>query len=245
MRCARSIFLLVLLTLPAFAGEDGGGGDETMEVTPPSSIAGPAFDDVFDFSQAIKPRPGDWLEYHIAFPVDPLENSLSPNPAPTPGVAAAPAAPPPASGEADDSLPPAVQPAFDLAPAWRTVPLRLEIREVDDSGCNAELTFGGETVSLRLPASGDAAEGSFHYGDGAETERQTRIGGATYTVREIRRTGSGYGFVRWFSREIPFGTVRFATEDADLRLVGFGRGVPPDFPLRPADEASPAPGILY
>ncbi len=139
----------------------------------------------------------------------------------------------------------ALQPIFDPPTAWRTLPLRLHIREVDENGCNAEMLFGGKSVSLRLSSAREEAHGSFHYNAGTETERRMRINGTDHAVREIRRSGADYGFVRWFSEEIPFGTVRFATADVDLLLVGFGRGVAPDFPLRPADEADPAAGNLY
>ncbi len=239
------IALFLLLALPASAAEDA--------LAPPESIAGPTVADPFDFSRAVKPRPGDWLEYRIAFPVDPLENSLRADPAPTQG---APAAPPPvvpvvpAPGEAGAPGAAApdltrLRPAFDPPAAWRTVPLRLAIREVDENGCNAELRFAGATLSLHLPASGGEAEAAFHYDSGEETERTVRIGGTEYAVEEVRRAGSGYGFVRWFSPELPFGTVRFATKDVDMLLVGFGRGAAPDFPLRSPDGAAPALGSLY
>ena len=241
--------ILLFCLIAAFAGRASAADGENASLPPPESTAGPDLADVFDFSQSPRPRPGDWLEYHLAFPVDPLENSLRTDPAPIPGIDVSPSAPADATnaddGAVDFNSLALLQPLFEPPAAWRTVPVRLEIREVDDEGCNAEITFANGTRPIRLSASGRGAQAEFHYDAGAEADKQIRVGGNDYTVHEVRRTGSGYGFVRWFSPEIPFGTVRFATEHIDVQLVGVGRGTPPDFPLRPAAAIAPALGILY
>ncbi len=89
---------------------------------------------------------GEWLEYRICYPVDPLENSLLPSPLPPPPEPPPEAAktPPPA----DDAKPAEEEyvyfrPMFEPPVAWREAPLRLEITQVDDNGCRAELLFEG------------------------------------------------------------------------------------------------------
>lgn len=213
-----SLLLCVLFALSAAAR----GGEE--ELSAPMSMAGPNLSDVFDVSQMAKARPGDWLEYRVAFPGDPLESRLA----------------------LPEGVPP-VQPVFDLPPEWRAVPVRIEIREVFADGCNAEITFGdtGEQATTRLSGTAEGAHASFQYDAGEATERTVRIGGTEYIVQERRRSGSGYGFVRWVAAEIPFGVVRFATEYVDMQLVGMGRGSAPDFPLRPEDAIEPALGSLF
>ncbi len=236
----RYVPALLLFLLAAFANIASAEDADVLDLPPAASAAGPDLADVFDFSQATKPRPGDWLEYLVAFPADPLESSLRNAAGPLPAPPSADAADP------DPGAPAQFQPVFEPPTTWRIVPVRLQIREVDDDGCNAELTFAGQTVPVRLDASPREAQAEFTYDAGGEAERVVRIGGAEYRVREVRRTGSGYGFVRWFSAEIPFGTVRFATGHVDVQLVATGRGAPPDeFPSRSASGIAPALGSLY
>lgn len=242
MALVRVVSLLCLIV--ALAGRVPAGD----ELPPAESAAGPDVADVFDFSRAVRPRPGDWVEYHVAFPADPLENSLRTDPALIPGIEANDSG---AAGDAADaevfdfhSLA-LLQPVFEPPAAWRIVPVRLEIREVGDDGCNAEVVFAGERRTIRLSAADHGARAEFHYDAGSEADRRVRIGGDEYGVREVRRTGSGYGFVRWFSDQVPFGTVRFATGHVDVQLVGVGRGSPPDFPLRLSEVIEPPLGVLY
>lgn len=215
MKC-RLCAVALFLSAAALCGAE--------ELPAPMSMAGPNLSDVFDASQMAKARPGDWFEYRVAYPGDPLESRLS-----SPGDASA------------------IQTMFDLPPEWRVVPVRIEIREVFPDGCNAEITFGdtGERATTRLSGTSDGAHASFQYDGGAATEQTVRIGGKEYIVQERRRSGSGYGFVRWTSVEIPFGVIRFATEHVDMQLVGMGRGSAPDFPLPPEDEVAPPLGSLY
>ncbi len=234
---------VLLLVLLAFAAGVRGGD----ALPPPVSAAGPDLADVFDFSQATRPRPGDWLEYLVAFPADPLESSLRGRPGASSAgapVSAVPAVPVPGDGTVDFDAVARIRPEFEPPVTWRSVPVRLEIREVFPDGCNADVSFAGERVSVRLSAGG-GAQAEFHYDAGGEAERSLRIGDREYTIRELRRTGSDYGFVRWFSAEVPFGVVRFATEHVDIQLVAMGRGAPPDFPVRLTVGIAPALGSLY
>jgi hypothetical protein len=233
-----AVFFVAALAFPAH------GADAPL----PESVAGAEFADIFDFSQATKPRPGDWLEYLIAFPADPLESSLASSLADNaagapPGNSPADSLPADSPGGSGSAAP--FQLLLDPPVQWRIMPVRLHIREVDDAGCNAEITFADGVWPVRLDAAPQEARAAFHYDEGGETERRVRVGGNEYAVTEVRRGGSGYGFVRWFSTEIPFGMVRFATEQVDLQLVGLGRGAPPDFPIRLESGIAPALGGLY
>lgn len=237
MKLLRTIltFCLFLASASPARSEDA--------LPPATSAAGPDLADVFDFSRAARPKPGDWLEYLIAFPVDPLESSLEQKAADTaPNSAASAADSEPLDYEA---LAMQLRPEFDPPAAWRSVPVRIVIREVFPDGCNADIRFADGSSSVRLSA-GDGARAQFHYDAGGESERGARVGDREYTVREQRRSGAEYGFVRWFSEEIPFGIVRFATESVDIQLVAAGRGAPPDeFPVRLTVGIAPALGSLY
>lgn len=199
----------------------------------------------FDVSRAKKPGPGDWLEYRIAFPVDPLENSLSPNPAATPlreGGAVL-----DIDGDTTVFIP---EPSFEPSVAWRAVPLRLEIQDVLGGGCAAAVRFANETVRVSIPFFVEPPKVEFRYdpvpGDAVPERATVDLNGAPLPVEVIRRTGDGGGFVRYFSPEVPFGVVRFATENVDMILVGSGNGAPPPFPLDTSDMTiHPLPGLLH
>lgn len=238
MKQRRMFFLLCLLSALFLAAARG----EDVALPAPESVAGPDFKDAFDFALAVRPRPGDWMEYHIAFPADPLESRLRPEN----GIAARPSGRAPETvggGGVDYDALARLEPVFDPPETWVTVPVRIQIREVFEDGCNAEVTFAGETRAVRLGAAREA-RAEFRYDAGGEAEKALRIGGREYAVSEVRREGSDYGFVRWFSTEIPFGTVRFATEHVDMQIVGFGRGAPPEFPIHPEEEIAPPLGSL-
>lgn len=236
--------LRILCTLAALLCSAAARGEDAP-LPPPASVAGPDFADVFDFSQAARPRPGDWLEYRVAFPADPLESGLNQNAAANaaPGSSAG-AGTSTGSGGVDFEALARLEPLFEPKASWVVEPVRVQIREVFADGCNAEVTFAGETRTVRLAAA-DGAQADFRYDSGAEAERVVRLSGQEYTVQEIRRAGSDYGFVRWFSAAVPFGTVRFATEHVDIQLVALGRGAPPVFPVDSEAAVEPAMGELY
>lgn len=188
----------------------------------------------FDPAAGRTPNPGEWLEYVVAYPVDPLENSLAPNP--LPGIAedggtAAPA--------------PLPRPSFEPGEAWRTVPVRLEVLSVANGVMRVRVRMSDRGGEIDIPlTSGVPAD--FHYEDPQPAPEQAtqRVDGRAYEVTTLRRNGDGYGFARMNAPEFPFGLGRFATRDVDLILVGMGEGNPPAFPL-PPDEISPPPGMFY
>lgn len=199
--------------------------------------------DVFDPSSARRPRPGEWLEYRIAFPVDPLENSLSA--APVPPLAAKDQPLSDGDEESLDAPFAIIPPVLESPEAWRVLPLRLELREITDEGVNAVLTFAGESHEVFLPSSGEEPA-DFYYDERQSVDARTStiVNGSSIDVEVTRRVADDYGFVRYFSPDVPFGIVRFATENVDLVLVGTGYGRPPEFPLDAGDPNPPA-GALY
>ncbi len=224
MRTLAALLFLFLSAPFAAAGAEAAS-------TPAAALEVP---DVFDPSSARKPRPGEWLEYLVAFPADPLENSLSPRPAPTAAAETA--------GAGGEYLA-----AFNPPQAWRALPLRLVMRRVGDDSCQASLTFAGETRDVTIPFSRERPAAVFHYPAPQPIDRKRlhRLNGRPLEVDMARRRGGEYGFVRLSSPDIPFGLVRFATENLDLVLVGMGDSPPPDFPLPAAEAVEPPPGALY
>lgn len=203
------------------------------------------FAGVFDPAAARRPKPGEWFEYIVAFPVDPLENSLRPDAAP----------PPPSDPAADQGVVMAdnetffIQPAFEPPVSWRQLPLRLTVLGPSDDadGLKVRVTFEGETLEMVLPLLPPTGNTKFHYDEPQPDPKRTgqRIGEHFYEVDVVRHTGEGYGFVRYTNPELPFGIARFATETLDLILIGTGGGLEPDFPLRLREPPQPAPGQLY
>lgn len=199
------------------------------------------FDAVFDAS-ARKPVLGEWLEYRVAIPVDPMENSLSPSPIPPSEPAGI---PPPRVVELDGEAY-VFRPTFEAVPAWRVLPLRLEILHPLDDGYRARMTFEGKTREVVLPGIASGSEMDFRY-DAPQPPDGTavlRLDGDTYEVTVCRRVGEA-GFVRHSHPDLPFGLARFATEHVDIVLVGMGTGTPPAFPLHLDAEPFPTLGELY
>ncbi len=235
MRSTFFAILLVGLLIPAvFAVEvDASGG-----------VA-----DVFDPARARAPRPGEWLEFRLAFRADPLEHSLSPE-----RGEIAPTARQPRRITGEDGEYEFFVPHFEPERVWRVVPLRIEVREVEENGCNVVMTFAGQTNTFFMAKKGgtdDAGapepETDWFYDEdlSADLTRTARIGDHSYEVEETRREAERHGFVRWFNEEIPFGIVRFATPDLDIALVGMGMGRAPAFPLEGTGEVQPPLGLLY
>ncbi|MCD8350139.1 MAG: hypothetical protein LUC93_05950 [Planctomycetaceae bacterium] len=204
--------------------------------------------DVFDPSRARAPRPGEWLEFRLAFRADPLEHSLSPD-----RGEIAPTARQPQRITRDDGEFEFFVPHFEPERVWRVVPLRIEVREVEESGCNVVITFAGRTSTFFMAKGGPAgtdepglATDWFYDSDlSNDLTRTARIGDHSYEVEETRREAERHGFVRWFNEEIPFGIVRFATPDLDMALVGMGMGRAPAFPLEGGEAVEPPLGLLY
>ncbi|MCD7897842.1 MAG: hypothetical protein LUG50_14395 [Planctomycetaceae bacterium] len=210
----------------------------------PVSGADAVLDSLFDPADAVEPRPGDWFDYLVAYPVDPLENSLRPEPLPAP--------------QSDDTptledLPPDEEyyffvPNFEADAAWKTVPLRLELREIDADGINAIVTFAGKSHPTRLVRPDRTVERPdfpFAPPQPEPERRSVTVGAATLTVDVVHRIHDEYGFVRWTSPDVPFGLVRFAGENLDIVLIDYGRGTPPDFPQTARAAPSPPLGALY
>lgn len=221
------LFLALLLTTPTPAEDN-----PIAHAHDPAPVA------------ARPPRPGEWLEYRLSFPVDPLENSLRSDPAPI----------------QEDSLrrrgreqtvevdgETFLKPSFEPAIAWRTLPLRLEITAVDSLGFDAYMTFAGQRQPFRFPIKGALPGSEFHYDQPQEPEQQGvfSIGGVDYEATATSRRTDRYGFVRLAGEEPPFGLFRFASEHVDLILVGMGQGMPPPFPLELEKAIAPPPGYLY
>ncbi len=222
------LLLVLLLTAPA-AAADADGADSPVPLN------------FFDASRAPKPFPGQWIEYRIGYPADPLENSLQPDPAALPN-----------SGDRGEVVAledgyEIYKPSFDPGASWLVLPLRIEVRQVTPEGCNVFLTFDGASRQFFLAAGGKEQEEPRYDAPAEDADRRmfVTMGGEEYEVEMIRRDGDGYGFVRYFSPEVPFGVFRFATENVDLVMVGFGQGRPPDFPLALDAPIDPPVGLLY
>ncbi|MDR1744750.1 MAG: hypothetical protein LBS30_03240 [Planctomycetota bacterium] len=229
---------LWLAAVAVFGGMAFGGDAAVADA---EAGTGGNLSDFFNAAAVRPPLPGDWVEYRVAFPVDQLENSLRPNPAPPPG---GPEEPDPGGGSG------AFTPMFELPAAWRVLPLRLEVREVTDDGCNVILTFTGMSHPMFLAHRDEGAAGAeFHYDPPVEGDDRrifVKVGGEEMEVEMVRRrSGDGEGFIRWVNAQLPFGIVRFATPDVDFMLAGYGRGQPPDFPLDAPGAIDPPLGKLW
>lgn len=228
------LFFILVFSLPSSAGDSI---TEAREI--PTEGVAALFNVV-----ARPPKPGDWMEYRIAFPVDPLENSLSPSPAPLPM----------AEDHAEQLEHVAevggefyIKPSFEPPSAWRVLPLRLEVTMVDSLGLEAILRFEKETRIVHLPIDNDRPKSEFFYDppQPEESQEQITLDSGTYNAVKTTRIEENYGFVRIAGTDAPFGLFRFATENVDLILVGMGNGMGPVFPLRVESPIVPAPGRLY
>lgn len=200
--------------------------------------------DTFDSAIGRRPVAGEWLEYLVAYPIDPLENSLVPNPVPPPSRSDANQPPPVVTDEYVIH-----QPISEPFPAWRVLPLRMVLLTVEDNGYRVAVTFAGTTREHFWPAqpeSSNTRAPAFQY-DMPLTEQtaEYRVGGERFDALVTKRHGENLGFIRLHHHDIPFGIARFATADIDLILVGMGTNAPPDFPLRLPEQPHPPPGALY
>lgn len=226
----RPILLLCLLAASALAGEAVAAQAE--------AVAG-----VFAPAAGRQPRPGEWLEYLVAFPVDPLENELRSDPAPplpAPGGRGA------AVVELADGLV-ITKPEFDPPESWRIVPLRLEVLGRAEQDLQVRMTFAGVVHETVLPTTPVPPAVGFRYDEPQPENREIefRLGDASLMAEVTSRVAENHGFIRYWNAELPFGLARFATGDVDLVLVGMGEGTPPAYPLRLRTPPEPPPGTLY
>lgn len=133
--------LLFLIPFMAIAGERPALGTGEL---PFSAIRG-----------ARLPKAGEWLEYVIAFPVDPLEKSIRDFIEPTAPSNNAPSAPEPlASGENTPLSQIYVidrEPVFEAPADWHSMRLRLEITSVDQDGCHAIMRYENRQDVVVIP----------------------------------------------------------------------------------------------
>ncbi len=195
-------------------------------------------------------RPGEWLEYLISYPADPLEHSLR-------TMESAP--PPPAPSEQDPDNPdgeeePAyadeiyIEPSFEPPLVWHSVPLRLEVRAVEPESVRVWMTLDTSSAEVAIPlAPAPTGNAEVFYDEPQPPVRtdQYRVGDTPFAVQVLERHAPGLGFVRLSSPDLPFGLARFATNTVDIALIGMGEGDPPAFPLPRPDNLTPAPGALY
>lgn len=229
------LVLSLVATLPtAHAAEDHA---EAIEV-PPEGVAS-----LFHVT-ARPPRPGEWMEYRIAFPVDPLENSLRSDSAPFPQLNVDDKGFEVVTGLDGEQY---IKPSFTQQTAWRVLPLRLEVTAADPLGFVAVLRFEKANKIARFPISRGQAKANFFF-DGPQPKDEkisVILDSGQYNALSISRIGENYGFVRWAGEDAPFGLFRFASENVDLVLVGMGAGPAPEFPLPVQTSISPPPGMLY
>lgn len=192
-------------------------------------------------SVAAEPAAGDWLEYVVAYPVDPLENSLRPIPLPSPLMPREhdPEHESQASPDAPVSRFSPVLPEFEAPTVWRTLPLRVSIAGRADGGFNVIVNLDGNSSSVILPF----ASARQPTGDPDGTANQ-KIGDMLYNIQVFRDSDPETGFIRHVSEELPFGLARFATPYVDVILVDMGSGEEPPFPSTRV-AVSPPPGTLW
>lgn len=181
--------------------------------------------------EARPPQAGEWLDYVVAYRVDPLEHRLrqerSGNRDPDPIDAA------------DGAFSP-----FDVPPVWRATPLRLVVESVEETGCRATLIHGGVGREVFLPFAAAMPEYRYDEPPPPAVRGRHRLGGVELPVDIVSRAGPNGGFVRYSSSEVPFGVARFASWDVDVILVEFGTGRPPER-HSPFSGIVPPPGELY
>lgn len=101
------------------------------------------------------PKAGEWLEYVIAFPVDPLEKSIRDFIAPAAPSNNATSSPEPlASGESTPLSKIYVidrEPVFETPADWYSMRLRLEITSVELDGCHAVMRYENRQDVVVIP----------------------------------------------------------------------------------------------
>ncbi|MDR0361795.1 MAG: hypothetical protein LBJ46_03785 [Planctomycetota bacterium] len=207
------------------------------------------------------PAPGDWIEYRIAFPVDPLEDAIRD----TLGEAADNATGGMTNGEPRDmralGYDAGFSPNFRPKQRWTVMPLRLEIKAVREGGLDVLASYPGfahesflplDRSALPLPfvpGGDDALAGHASANPDAVVEKDfTRllhaVGSRKYPVSLERCDDPGNGFVRLVSDDLPFGMARFASPHCDLALVAMGSFPAPEFPVSGV-VIEPPPGEFF
>lgn len=191
-------------------------------------------------------RVGEWVEYLVSFPTDPLEYSLQPQPSPTMDDIADLDSDVSASVAATDEMF-FIEPSFEPEIIWCSLPLRLEIRAVEPNGCTVRMSFGSMRSDVFLPLEQKPGV-PLHY-DAPQpptAASQYKVGDMAFSVETLRKSAPGLGFIRMGSPDLPFGLARFATDKVDIALIGMGDAsdVPP-FPLAIPDGLDPKAGQLY
>ncbi|MDR1535226.1 MAG: hypothetical protein LBU64_09045 [Planctomycetota bacterium] len=230
-KCLKLYWLLILFLAAA---------SPAGETDPLASLAN--IPDSFLPGSGKPPRAGDWLEYRIAFPIDALERNLSPGLAPVPPEEGSAPSPAPEEENQGDW-----ESAFNPPISWRSLPLRLEIIRVEGDNCRLRIVFAGLAREMDQSLALLPNPPAFFYSPPQPPDAKVihRAGRLSLEGIKTSRREPGRGFVRISSPEIPFGLLRFATEDLDLVLVGAGRGLSPSFPLPDGDKIDPPLGRLY
>lgn len=212
------------------------------------------------------PAVGDWLEYRLAFPRDPLESTIRRSLETRKiDIDALPPAEAPPSGDPeafreigeldeDPAAPPSgnlFSPRFQPERRWNAMPLRIEVREVRPDGLDVILTLPGYAHDAFIPLAGPPLPGVSDSDAGAAPSRPHRqpglahmLGKREYPVAMEWVDDPDKGFARLVSPELPFGLARFASPHCDLVLVEMGGFPAPPFPI-PDPRIEPPPGKLF
>lgn len=175
------------------------------------------------------PQPGDWVEYRVAIPADPLEAELINSPERY------------ISESREATLPFAntsSPPTPDLPRRWRQSVFRIEVAVSSPGKCEGVMTTGKNTYKVDIPLgwlsprtteSGDSQSPEEVKIETSEVEHM--VDGAKITVKTETYNHPITGFTRWTNASVPFGLVRLSTAYLDIVLVGSGNGAQPPFPI--------------
>ncbi len=97
------------------------------------------------------PKKGEWLEYVIAFPLDPLENAMHSLLAADPQTADQTAEQAQTKAAPVAASPTVPSPSFDPPIVWKAMPLRLEITAVSPQALEADMVYEGLRQAVSLP----------------------------------------------------------------------------------------------
>ena len=169
-------------------------------------------------------KTGDWLEWRLTVPGDPLEARLASEAETKEKDAAVPASTSSAA------------PAAELPGRWKTIPFRWKVTE---TGLSLQRRMGDAEQRSMGDFSFSISRNGISVAPPVGEKTDVAIGSAVLTVNgaplEVRTerwsTAPGVEWERWTSETVPGGLVRMAGPNADLVLVGWGNGEEPAFPL--------------